>query len=217
MTFTGVTGSTKSFRRWIFFPVIAIAIILTGCYRGQTSDKPPIHPVPDMDDQPRYNPQSESRFFADHSAMRQPVEGTVPREWLHQNQAYFQGLDEQGEFVEENQEPLTEKGLYRGRERFDIFCSVCHGRVGDGQGIMVDKGYVAPPSLDEDRIRSMPDGQIFDVITNGSMVMPSYSHQIPVRDRWLIIHYIRALERSQRATEDDIPQPVIDSLRQPER
>lgn len=204
-------------RRRMLLPITVITVLLAGCYRGQPSDNPPIHPVPDMDDQPRYDPQSESRFFADHSTMRQPVEGTVPRERSLENDAYFRGLDSTGEFVDENQEPLTEGGLYRGRERYDIFCSACHGRVGDGQGIVVEKGYVAPPSFDDDRLRTMPDGQIFDVITNGSTVMSSYSHQIPVRDRWLIIQYIRALQRSQRATENNVPQPVIDSLRQRER
>jgi mono/diheme cytochrome c family protein len=217
MSFLRLSALLWHSRRRMLLPMAVITVLLTGCYRGQPSDKPPVHPVSDMDDQPRYDPQSESQFFDDHSTMRQPVEGTVPRERPLQNDAYIRGLDSTGEFVVKNQESVTEEGLHRGRERYDIFCSACHGRVGDGRGIVVEKEYVAPPSFDDDRIMSMPDGQIFDVITNGSMVMPSYSHQIPVRDRWLIIQYIRALQRSQRATENEVPLSVIDSLRQRER
>jgi mono/diheme cytochrome c family protein len=210
-------GSTESPRRWGLYCVVAIAAVLLGCYRGQPSDKPPIHPNPDMDNQPRYDPQSESKFFSDHSAMRQPVEGTVAREWLQEDDAYYRGKDKNREYIEENPVPLSGESLSRGRERYDIYCSVCHGRVGDGQGIMVEKGFVPPPSFHEDRIRSLPDGQIFDVISNGLRNMPSYGHQIPVRDRWLIIQYIRALEKSQTAKEEEIPRSVLDSLKQAER
>jgi hypothetical protein len=210
-------GSRVFFRTWRLWLPVVMAVLLAGCYRGQPSDKPPIHPNPDMDNQPRYDPQSESKFFDDHSAMRQPVEGTVAREWLREDDAYYRGKDKNGEYVEENPVPLSGESLSRGRERFDIYCSVCHGRVGDGQGIVVEKGFVPPPSFHEDRIRSLPDGQIFDVISNGLRNMPSYGHQIPVRDRWLIIQYIRALEKSQMATEEEIPRSVLDSLKQAER
>jgi hypothetical protein len=169
------------------------------------SEKPPIHLNPDMDKQPKYKAQSESAFFADRSAMRQPVPGTVPADQIDEDPAFFTGIDQQGDTVAHSPLPVTMLSLERGRERFNIYCSPCHGRVGDGQGIMVSRGYVPPPSLHDDRIRVLSDGHIFDVITNGIRNMPAYRHQIPPEDRWAIVNYLHALQRSQHATMEDIP------------
>lgn len=188
------------------------ALLSGGCYRGEPSDKPPVHLNPDMDNQPKYKTQSEGDFFENRSAMRVPVEGTVAREWLREDDAFYRGKDSSGDFIASSPVPLTEAGLHRGRERFNIYCSVCHGAVGDGQGIMVEKGYIPPPSFHQDRLRNMPDGEIFDGITNGIRNMPSYRTQIPVRDRWLIIWYIRALQMSQDASIDDIPEVLRGEL-----
>ena len=103
--------------------------------------------------------------------------------------------------------------LKRGQERFNIYCAPCHGQTGDGQGIVVQRGYLPPPSYHQDRLRKMPDGYIFDVITNGVRNMPSYRHQVPVADRWAIVSYLRALQRSQNATINDIPPEMRETVK----
>ncbi len=186
--------------------LLLAALIATGCYRGKSSKNEPVHLNPNMDSQPKYKPQSESRFFSDGSTMRQPVEGTVARGQLRDNDALYHGIDERGNFIRRNPVPLTEDGLNRGRERFGIYCAVCHGAIGDGKSIMVEKQYIPPPTFHQDRIRQMPDGEIFNIISDGIRNMPSYKNQIPVEDRWLIIHYLRALQRSQNAHIGDMPE-----------
>lgn len=193
--------------------LVVLSLFLVGCYRGRPSEKQPVHLNRDMDSQPKYKTQSEGNFFANRSAMRLPAEGTVARGQLREDCAIFRGRDDDGGFLRKAPVPLTESGLRRGRERFDIYCSVCHGRVGDGRGVMVERGYIPPPSFHIDRIRQMDDGEIFDVITNGIRNMPSYRNQIPVSDRWQIIHYLRALQRSQNATLNDIPEPMRNDLK----
>jgi mono/diheme cytochrome c family protein len=103
--------------------------------------------------------------------------------------------------------------LKRGQERYNIYCSPCHSRVGDGRGIMINKGYLPPPSFHIDRIREMPDGQVYDVITNGVRNMPSYRHQVNPGDRWAIVTYVRALQKSRNATISDIPEEKLEELK----
>lgn len=177
------------------------------------SEKRPIDLVHDMEKQPRYNPQSESEFFPDAATMRQPVAGTVAQGRLNSDSPYYWGRDGAGQFVKLAPVHLTAQLLSRGQERFNIYCSPCHGRVGDGQGIVVKRGYVPPPSFHSERIRQFPDGQIFDVITHGVRNMPSYASQIAVADRWAIISYIRALQLSQNATIDDVPVELRANIR----
>ncbi len=188
-------------------------LLLTGCYRGRPSEDPPIHLNPNMDSQPKYKPQSEGDFFLDKSAMREPVSGAIARENAKDDSEYYFGKDNRGRFIAESPIPLTEQSLDRGRERFNIYCAVCHGRVGDGKGIVVEKGLLPPPSFHEQRIKEMAEGEIFNTITNGLRNMPSYRHQIPVEDRWMIIQYLRALQLSQNAGINDIPGEMRDSLR----
>jgi mono/diheme cytochrome c family protein len=185
--------------------LIITLVSLTGCYQGRPSKKPPIHVNPNMDNQPKYKAQAESKFFADGATMRIPVEGTVARGELREDVEYYTGKKANGDFVEENQRPVDMQLLKRGQERFEIYCSPCHGRVGNGQGIVVSRGMLPPPTFHSDSLRAYPDGRIFDVITNGIRNMSSYAAQIPVEDRWAIIAYVRALQRSQHATIDDVP------------
>ncbi|MEW5702328.1 MAG: cytochrome c [Candidatus Zixiibacteriota bacterium] len=189
----------------------ALVALAVGC-QGQPSEKPPIHLNPNMVDQEKYKAYGASRFFADSAAMRHPPAGTVARGALHENIVFYTGFDVHGDPAA-SPEPVTMPLLHRGQERFNIYCAPCHGRVGDGRGIMVTRGYVPPPSFHDDRIRNMADGVIFDVITNGIRNMPSYSAQIPVTDRWAIIAYLRALQRSQNATLEDIPPEKRGSLK----
>jgi mono/diheme cytochrome c family protein len=166
-----------------------------------------------MDSQEKYKAQSESEFFTDHSTMRQPVEGTVARGYLREDTEYYQGKNAGGEFIEKAPIDLDINTLERGQERFNIYCSPCHSRVGDGRGIMINKGYLPPPSFHIDRIREMPDGQVYDVITNGVRNMPSYRHQVNPGDRWAIVGYVRALQRSRNATITDIPDEKREELK----
>jgi Cytochrome C oxidase, cbb3-type, subunit III len=175
-----------------------------GC-RGETSDEPPIVPLRNMFDQDRYNAQAYSNFFADHRTMRMPVDGTVPRE-RELDPAVGEGrlFDDSG-YVLEIPKPVVDGFggmgtlLDRGEERFNIYCRPCHDGTGGGQGTVIKRSgwQPAPPTFHQDRIREMPDGQLFATISHGVRIMPSYGARIPVRDRWAIVGYVRALQLSQ--------------------
>lgn len=150
----------------------------------------------DMHNQPKVKPLTKSDFFADGQASRPLPAGTVPRGWLREDAAYYAGRNGD-EYVVDFPMPVTRQVLARGQERFNIYCSPCHSRVGDGRGMIVRRGYKQPPSFHEQRLRDQPPGYFFDVMTNGFATMPSYASQIPVEDRWAIAAYIRALQLSQ--------------------
>ncbi|HXY03334.1 MAG TPA: cytochrome c [Terriglobales bacterium] len=158
----------------------------------------------DMHDQPRYKPLAESDFFADLRSARPPVEGTVARGQLHEDTYFYTGKvgNSPGDYMPF---PATFELLARGRDRFNIYCSPCHSRLGDGNGMIVQRGFRAPPSYHTERLRKAPLGYFFDVMTNGFGAMPEYASQIPPRDRWAIVSYIRALQLSQGATAADVP------------
>jgi hypothetical protein len=198
-------------KRALLFSMIITALL--GCVRGVPSDKPPIHIIADMYHQPRYNPQSESNFFPDSATMREPVLGTVPQGWLRADSIYFYGSDSQGNYVAVSPVPVTQKLLERGQERYNIYCSPCHSRLGDGKGIVVQRGMLPPPTFHSDRIRQFPDGQIFDAISNGVRNMPSYGDQVQVSDRWAIVSYVRALQLSQNAPAVDVPPEIRSGLK----
>ncbi len=189
-------------------------IALNGCTRERPSSRTPIHLNPNMDDQEKYKPQGTSEFFVDGKAMQTPVEGTVARGELREDDIYFRGKDNKGAFVKTLPMEVNMSMLKRGEERFNIFCSPCHSKVGDGKGIMIEKGYLPPPTFHDDRLRNMADGEIFNTITHGIRNMPSYAHQIPVEDRWKIVAYVRALQRSQNASVEDVPVELRDKVRQ---
>ncbi|MCA9429930.1 MAG: cytochrome c [Candidatus Omnitrophica bacterium] len=149
-----------------------------------------------MKDQPRVDPYTASPLFRDETTARQPVAGTVSRNGLHEDSAYYQGqIDEQ--FIESNPEEVTMDLLSHGQERFRIYCAPCHGELGNGKGSIVQRGFPEAASYHQDRLRNAPDGYLFDVITNGYGKMMPWRSQIPVGDRWAIIAYIRALQLSQ--------------------
>jgi mono/diheme cytochrome c family protein len=172
---------------------------LAAC-RGGLSEKPPVHLVLDMDFQPKLQAQEKSEFagWSDHRAMRQPVAGTVARGSLPDPAlAKFKHAD--GSYVQQNPVTLTAEALARGRQRYDIYCSICHDRTGTGKGFAGRRWPVPLPSfLDHERVSKLVDGEIFDVITHGRSTMPAYGPLVPVEDRWLIIHYIRALKERVR-------------------
>lgn len=158
-----------------------------------------------MHDQPKYKPLQGSSFFADGRASRPVVPGTVARGHLDDDPQLHSGRTGLA-YVEQFPIRVTRAVLERGRERYDIYCSPCHDRVGNGSGMIVRRGYRPPPSLHIERLRTAPPGYFFDVITNGFGVMPTYGAQIPPPDRWAIVAYLRGLQLSQRATIDDVPE-----------
>jgi hypothetical protein len=197
----------------IKFLLIASVITLVSCSRERPSVDPPIHLNPNMDDQPKYEAMEESKFFLDKSSMRMPVDGTVARSRLNEDSRYYLGKNANNTFVRKIPVSMTLPLLERGQKRFDIYCSPCHGQTGAGQGIVIKKGFLPPNSFHIDRLREIEDGYIFDVIRNGLRNMPSYGYQVPVADRWAIVAYVRALQRSQNATINDIPEDIKNNLK----
>lgn len=191
--------------------ILAVSALFIGC-RGSISEKPPIHPNMNMDQQERKEAQEENNFFADGRSMRQPVEGTVARGFRKADFEYYEGVDENGDWIEEAPLEFSKTLLYRGKERYEVYCTPCHGITGDGQGIIMTGGYgfVPAPSYHQKRLREAPDGEIYSAIANGVRNMSSYAHQIKVEDRWAIVAYIRALQASQNVSEDEIEDFDVD-------
>jgi Cytochrome C oxidase, cbb3-type, subunit III len=159
----------------------------------------------DMHVQPRQNPLSRSDFFTDQRSERPPVEGTVARGQLHEDTYFYTGKlgNDPGDYMPF---PVTKEVLERGRERYNIYCAPCHSQLGDGNGFVPSRGFVRkPPTFHKPRWQKAPLGEFYDVISNGSGIMPDYASQIPPRDRWNIVAYIRALQLSQNATRSDVP------------
>jgi len=193
--------------------IMGLLGVLAGCSREMPSRRPPMHPNPNMDQQEKFKPQEENDFFADGLSMRVPPAGTMARGQWHPDSAfYYTGRSEDSVLVPRNPERVTAELLVRGRERYDIYCAPCHGRTGDGQGMVVKRGLVPPPSFHDDRLRAVDDGHIFEVISDGLRNMPAYRYQITVKDRWAIVAYFRALQRSQNATVLDVPADVRGTL-----
>lgn len=158
----------------------------------------------DMHDGPRYNPMQASTFFDDGQSARMPVANTVARGQLRDDDHLYAGRID-GVLADVFPMVVTAEVMARGQERYNVFCAPCHGRTGIGDGMIVQRGFQAPPSLHETRLRDMPAGHFFDVITHGFGVMQDYASQVPVADRWAIAAYIRALQLSRGATLDDVP------------
>jgi len=159
----------------------------------------------DMHDQPKYQPFERNKFFEDQRASRPLVPGVVARGHLDEDQVLYTGASG-GAPVATNPLPVTRDLMLRGRERYNIYCSPCHDRVGAGEGMIVQRGYKQPPTFHSDRLRTVPDGYFFQVMTNGFATMPSYAPQVTAADRWAIVAYIRALQYSQHARLDDVPE-----------
>lgn len=184
-------------------PLLLLAVIATGCQ--------------EMYDQPKVKPLSKSDFFSDGYGARQPIAGTVARGHMKLDDHLYTGKAPAGAAKPAADSssagaasqwatsdlswtfpmPVTREVLVRGHEQFNVFCSPCHGKLGDGKGMIVQRGFKAPPSFHEERLRTAPPGYVFSVITNGFGVMYSYASRVPVKDRWAIAAYIKALQLSQ--------------------
>jgi mono/diheme cytochrome c family protein len=177
-------------RGWWILPA-TVALAAAGCRR-------------DMQDMPRYKPLAESRFFTDDRSARPIPAGTIARDELNDTDGFHTG-EVNGAFLSQIPMKIDKNMLERGQERFNIYCTPCHGMLGDGQGMVARRGFKWPADLNSDRIRKAPPGYLFQVISNGYGAMPDYADQISVPDRWEIVAYIRALELSRSATLNDVP------------
>jgi mono/diheme cytochrome c family protein len=173
----------------------ALVIILTGFVAACRQD---------MHDAPRYEPFEESAFFTDGRASRSLVANTVPRGQLREDEHLYTGKIS-GQLATDFPMPVTAETMARGQERYNVFCSPCHSRTGEGTGMIVQRGFRQPPSYYEERLLNAPVGYFFDVMTNGFGAMQDYSAQVPVEDRWAIAAYIRALQLSRQGTVTDVP------------
>jgi mono/diheme cytochrome c family protein len=169
--------------------LLGFAFALSGCRR-------------DMADQPRFKPLAANPFFADGAASRPLLAHTVARGELRADAHFFTGRVD-GALVAEFPAPVTRAMLERGHERYDIYCAVCHGRTGESNGIVVQRGFPPPTSLHLQRLRDAPVGYFFEVITNGLGLMYPYASRVTPADRWAIVAYIRALQLSQNAALAD--------------
>lgn len=166
----------------------------------------------DMQDQPRFRPFRPSTFFQDGRSARPLVPGTVARGHLEEDDHLHRGKVD-GKPAESFPFDITSQVLERGRERYDIFCAPCHGRVGDGDGMVVQRGMRRPASIHVERLQKSPPGYFFDVITNGFGAMVDLSDRLSVEDRWAIVAYVRALQRSQSSRLEDVPAEERERLR----
>ena len=216
---------------FLIFFLVSVAVVSVLGFRGTRTTNPPIMIFPDMDYQPRVRPQGQLGFFADNRGMRPPVPGTVPMGYempvkqsagnvgvpalptstAHADLAFSAGTD----YINTGKMgatwgtgipiPVSAEFMRRGQERFNINCAVCHGPTGAGDGIVKQYGMATIVPLLDQRIRDMSDGEIFHTITHGKNTMFGYGHNVTVNDRWAIIAYLRALQRSQNATPADVP------------
>jgi len=209
---------------FIAFILITVAIVSLAGFRGEKSSAPPVQIFPDMKVQPRYDPQHTSTFFADGSAGRKPVAGTIPLGYElpgtflqagarnaalnpagFANQPDYYNTGKMGDSYGDGFPiDVTEAVVLRGQERFNINCAVCHGKAGLGDGVIKSFGLATIVNLQDERIRTMPDGQIFSTLTNGKNTMGAYGPQIAVDDRWAIVAYVRALQKSQSMKLTDL-------------
>jgi hypothetical protein len=187
-----VGAAGKASARLLWLALVVLALASSACRQ-------------DMHDQPKYIPLRASDFFADGRSERPLVDGTVARGHLDDDAAYYTGKGPDGKPLDAFPFPVTRDVIARGRQRFDIYCSPCHGRVGDGDGVVVSRGFRRPPSYHIDRLRNAPNGYLYGVISTGFGAMPDYSAQIDPRDRWAIVAYVRALQLSQNAAIGDVP------------
>jgi hypothetical protein len=164
--------------------VVASAVTFTGCVRGCTSSRPPIHLNPSMDNQAKVRPQTASPFFFDGASMREPVPGTIAIDGLKEDVGFFTGKTPDGQYVATNPVPMNDELLERGHQRYTIYCQPCHDARGDGRGILFQRASVPTATYHTEKILNYTDGELFDIITNGRGLMGAYRWPISPPDRW---------------------------------
>jgi len=212
--------------RYVLLTLLLLGLVvvsITG-FRGGLSRRPPIEIFPDMDRQPKLRPQAPNTFFSDRFSSRLPVAGTVPQtrpakvggREVHpfENVPYNTGrVTGTTNFLETLPVPVTAQLLARGQERFQIHCAQCHGAAGDGKGIQAKYLMIGMANFHDKRLVVMPGGEIFNTITHGKNLMSAYGPNVDVPDRWAILAYVRALQRSRLGSLDDVPEPMRSTLK----
>lgn len=197
----------------IFALAVALVVIIAGS-RGSISRKPPIQIFFDMKKQMKLQPQHGDEFFADGRGSRVAVPGTIARGTPYQDWPIFTGrVTGLTNFVETIPVPVTEQLLARGKQRYEINCLPCHGPAADGNGVTKKLGMPTVANLHDKRIVELTDGEIFNTITYGKGLMGAYGPNIVPQDRWAVIAYVRALQRAQLGTMDDVPAPFQATLK----
>jgi mono/diheme cytochrome c family protein len=213
------TDSKTELPRGVVFGLLIVAtaavvpFALAGLARVSTSDKPRVHIVPDMDFQSKFKTQKANAFFADGRAMRPQVAGTIAQGELRDDEHFYQGKVEGGwAQTFPAQLELSDQSMQRGREQFGIYCTPCHGVDGRGQGMihlraksLMQGTWVPPTDLHLETLRYKPEGQLFDGVSRGSRNMPGYASQLSTADRWAVVLYLRALQRSRASGIEDVP------------
>jgi mono/diheme cytochrome c family protein len=198
----------------VLFFVVVSAVSVLG-FRGSLSQRPPLEVFPDMDRQEKYKPQAESAFFGDRRADRPTPAGVVPfgrtalaadGKFLAADDHLYRGVNADGSFAKgfPSEVEVNAAFLARGKLKYDIYCTVCHGATGDGNGITKQYGMGATPTYHDARLRNVPEGEIYHVITAGKGNMLSYADKIEPADRWAVVAYVRALQRAQMGTVNDV-------------
>lgn len=210
------------------FVLLTVLVVGMAGFRGGKSRQPPLEIFPDMDRQPKLQPQHESDVFPDRRSSRPPVAGTIARTapmrlsssdpqkvvYAFESSAAATGLvSGTTNFVETTPFEVTAQFMERGRERYQIACLPCHGPIGDGNGITRKFGMAVLANLHEPRIVKMPDGELFHVITNGRNLMGGYGPVLSIEERWAVIAYVRALQLSRLASLDDVPEQLRATLK----
>jgi mono/diheme cytochrome c family protein len=198
-----------------------VPFALAAKARYTKSDSTRIHLIQDMDSQPKYKAQRENPFFADNRADRPAIDGTVAVGEAREDDKFYKGR-EGGAWARTfpSQIALNDAIMDRGRQRFGIYCTPCHGQIGLGDGMVAKRAdslaqgtWIPPTNMTQDYLRTMPVGQLFNSISNGVRNMPGYAAQIKTEDRWAIIMYVRALQRSRNGSVDDLPPDARASLK----
>jgi len=198
----------------IILALVVVTVVSVAGFRGSLSRRPPLEVFPDMKRQPKLRPQKPNAFFADQKSSRLPVPGTLARGVAFEDVPVNTGrITGTTNFVETNPVPITAELLARGRERYTIYCSPCHSAAGDGNGITTKYGMLRAANYHDPRLVRMPDGEIFNTITQGKGLMSSYASQVSGPDRWAIIAYIRVLERARLGNLDDVPAEIRPTLK----
>lgn len=194
------------------YAYLVLALVVVGTvsifgFRGSISTKPPLEVFPDMDRQAKYKPQAESPFFADGRADRPLPAGVVSRGDLRADDHLHLGKVANGSWAAGFPATVSIDAtlMERGKDRYSIYCLPCHGAIGDGNGITKSYGMGSTPTYHDDRLRKMTEGEIFNTITHGKSTMGAYADKLSPEDRWAVIAYVRALQRAQTGTINDIP------------
>jgi mono/diheme cytochrome c family protein len=192
---------------YLVLALLCVATVSIMGFRGSNTTKPPLEVFPDMDRQAKYKPQAASAFFADGRADRPLPVGVIARGELRNDDHLFRGKDARGAWARGFPAGLSidSQFMERGRHNYEIYCQPCHGASGDGNGITRAYGMGTVPSYHQDNFRQMAEGEIFNTITNGAKTMFPYGDKIAPADRWAVVAYVRALQRSQNATVADVP------------